>query len=98
MRSAIASFLRRAADALSPAPASALDADIAAIRHDLLMPKYLFTSPLDYDVESHPPKYDPPNFLAGEELPIPPPRCRPGYSPDNDMFYYNGLRNAIQRR
>ena len=89
MRRFVARLLRRIAyvvDLPSPQQVEPSD-DIAAIKHDLLMPKYLYTSPLDYDIESHPPKYDPPVFLPGEELPIPPPKCRPGYSPDDDMVY-----------
>jgi SAM-dependent methyltransferase len=90
MRRFLARVLRRMAYAVDP-PAPLLQpasgAEIDGVKHDLLMPKYLYTSPLDYDLESHPPKYDPPVFLPGEELPIPPPRCRPGYSPDDDQFY-----------
>ena len=89
MRRFVARLLRRiayAVDLPSPLRADPGD-DIAAIKHDLLMPKYLYTSPLDDEIESHMPKYDPAIFLPGEEPPIPPPECRPGYSPYDEELY-----------
>jgi len=55
--------------------------------HELMMPKYLFHSPMDYSTESSPPAYEPAIKVEGEELPVPPPHCRPGYSPNDDKYY-----------
>ena len=60
--------------------------NIKKIQHDVLMPKYLYHSPMDYSEESYPPIYDP-EIIMKDTLPVPPPRVRPGYSPDDDQFY-----------
>jgi SAM-dependent methyltransferase len=62
-------------------------AEVEEFRHDLLMPKYEYHSPMDYSTESHPPVYEPAISIAGVELPVPPPKVRPGYSPDDDQHY-----------
>lgn len=66
---------------------------VEALEHDIQMPKYLYHSPADYSVESHPPSYGPSINVDGELLPVPPPECRPGYSPDNDQQYLNWGRS-----
>jgi hypothetical protein len=80
MRRFVARLLRGVADAFDPPPPLPLTAssDTEAIEHDLLMPKYLYTSPLDYNLESHPPTFDAPILVPGEELPLPPPGVRAG--------------------
>jgi len=60
---------------------------IAQIEHDLIMPKYQYSSPIDYSTESWPPAYEPTILVPGVELPVPPAKARPGYSPDDDKFY-----------
>ena len=60
---------------------------LVKLRHDLLMPKYFYHCPIDYELESHAPIYEPSIIVEGESLPIPPPACRPGYSPDDDLKY-----------
>jgi SAM-dependent methyltransferase len=60
-----------------------------ALVHDLKMPKYLYHSPLDYSTESYAPSYGKPVYLQDEELPIPSPEARPGYSPEDDRHYIN---------
>ncbi len=64
-----------------------LRARIEALERDATMPKYLYHSPLDYHQETHAPLYDEAIFMEGEPLAIPPPRCRPGYAPDDDQRY-----------
>lgn len=53
----------------------------------LKMPRYLYHSPLDYSLETHPPSYGASIAVEGEPLPVPPKECRPGYSPDDDQHY-----------
>ena len=55
--------------------------------NDLTMPRYFYHSPMDYGIESHPPRFGDPVIRAGEPFPIPPADCRPGYSPDDDDHY-----------
>jgi len=64
-----------------------VDARLAALEHDMLMPKYLYHAPLDYFLESHPPSFGRSIDIPGEPLPVPPPECRPGYSPTDDRHY-----------
>lgn len=66
---------------------SAIRARLRQVEHELLMPKYLFHSPMDYSVESSPPGFEASISVEGEELPVPPPHCRPGYSPNDDKYY-----------
>jgi SAM-dependent methyltransferase len=66
---------------------------IKNISHDLEMPKYLYHFPLDYYLESHSPIYDESIHIEGEIFPVPPPKCRPGYSPDDDKFYLEWGKN-----
>ena len=61
--------------------------ELAEISHASVMPKYLFHSPQDYFLESHPPKFEPSIVVPGERIPLPPALCRPGYSPDDDVHY-----------
>ncbi|HAC66152.1 MAG TPA: hypothetical protein DCF68_22120 [Cyanothece sp. UBA12306] len=67
--------------------ALALEKELAQIKHDLTMPKYFYHSPIDYSTETYTPEYEPSIMMEGEEIPVPPPRCRPGYSPDDDQNY-----------
>ncbi len=60
---------------------------LTAIERDLVMPKYQYHSPLDYSTESRPPSFGDAIIVPGEPLPVPPPECRPGYSPDDDQHY-----------
>lgn len=62
---------------------------LSKIEHDLLLPKYFYHAPMDYNIESYPPTYGQSIIVEGESLPVPPPECRPGYSPDNDQHYLN---------
>lgn len=66
---------------------SYLDSKLADMKHDLLMPKYLYHAPIDYDTESYAPIYEPSIQIEGEWLPVPPPNVRPGYSPEDDKRY-----------
>lgn len=65
----------------------AIERNCEALKHDITMPKYLYHSPLDYSTESHAPNYGPPVIVEGEDLPVPPPECRPGYSPVDHHDY-----------
>ena len=65
----------------------------AGLERDIRMPKYLFHSPLDYSTESYPPAYGPSITVEGDPLPVPPPECRPGYSPDDDQLYLSWGRS-----
>ena len=69
------------------ATAEGLKSKIEQIEHDFIMPKYQYSSPIDYSTETWPPSYDPPVRLPGVELPIPPAKVRAGYSPEDDKFY-----------
>lgn len=51
------------------------------------LPRYFYHVPMDYGIESHPPRFGDPVIRAGEPFPIPPADCRPGYSPDDDDHY-----------
>lgn len=62
-------------------------ARVRGVSDDMIMPRYFFHSPMDYGLESHPPRFDPPVVVAGEPFPLPPAHCRPGYSPDDDVHY-----------
>jgi len=64
-----------------------LKQQLPIIKHDLLMPKYLYHCPMDYAYESSAPLFEPNSEIDGESIPIPPPMCRPGYSPDDDGKY-----------
>ena len=79
MKSLFRSLVRRFVAALKPLLARALP--------DLLMPKYLYHSPMDYSTESYPPNYGASIYVPGEDLPVPPPEVRPGYSPHDDQYY-----------
>lgn len=69
------------ASALSPSDG------LGWLRRNVQLSKFLFTSPLDEELETYPPDYKPAIRVAGEKLPVPPPRVRPGYAPDNDRLY-----------
>ena len=60
---------------------------VETLEGDVMMSKYLYHSPLDYHRETHAPIYDEAIWVEGEPLPLPPPLCRPGYSPDDDQHY-----------
>jgi SAM-dependent methyltransferase len=60
---------------------------LGQIQSDLMAPKYFFHNPIDYNKETHVPMFGDNHWIKGQELPIPPPDFRPGYSPDNDQFY-----------
>src|SRR5439155_24378122 len=70
-----------------PATAGGNEALRSNVEHDLLMPKYLYHSPLDYSRETYPPTYEPAISVVGELLPVPPAKVRPGYAPENDGLY-----------
>jgi SAM-dependent methyltransferase len=42
---------------------------------------------MDYSSESHPPAIASVAIQRGDSLPLPPPECRPGYSPEDDEHY-----------
>lgn len=66
---------------------------LASVEHDLGMPKYYYHCPIDYATESHAPVFDPPVHVEGETLPLPPPKCRPGYAPNDDALYLSWGRS-----
>lgn len=51
-----------------------------------VMPRFGFHQPLDYDLVTLPPDFEPPVFVEGVELPLPPPKERMGYSADNQEY------------
>jgi SAM-dependent methyltransferase len=51
------------------------------------MPKYYYHCPINYDLETLPPDFGKPVLIDGVEIPLPPPKFRPGYSPDDDDRY-----------
>jgi len=94
------SWLRRKVQAMVDARvAELLDGRVAQAieEHGLLMPKYQYHCPLDYQRESHPPFYEPAIRLAGVELPLPPPHLRGGYAPDDDTYYLEWGKNDHDR-
>jgi SAM-dependent methyltransferase len=52
-----------------------------------VMPRFLFHQPLDYDLSTYPPQFEPPVTVAGVSLPVPPPQERMGYSPNDATEY-----------
>ncbi len=70
-----------------PMTSPEMKAKLESLEHDLLMPKYLFHSPMDYSMESHPPAVAIAAVDVGEAFPIPSPEGRPGYAPDDDAHY-----------
>jgi SAM-dependent methyltransferase len=63
------------------------------IEHDLRTPKYFFHHPMDASIESHPPDFPAAVVVPGEPFALPPPVCRPGYSPDDDQRYLHWGRS-----
>jgi SAM-dependent methyltransferase len=51
-----------------------------------VMPRFGFHQPLDYNMDTFPPRFDDPVFVNGVELPLPPPPERMGYSDDNSEY------------
>ena len=51
-----------------------------------VMPRFAYHQPLDYAYASAPPHFDPAVYVQGEDLPLPPPVDRMGYSHDNDEY------------
>lgn len=60
---------------------------LTGIIHDVQMPKYYFHCPINYELITSPPDFGVPIYLEGQELPLPPPKFRPGYAPDDDLQY-----------
>ncbi len=60
---------------------------LPVMKHDFLRAKYMYHYPMDDAKESSPPLFGPNIEMEGESIPIPPPMCRPGYSPDDDEKY-----------
>ncbi len=59
-----------------------------------VMPRFAFHQPTDYLMESAPPEFDPPVFVAGEHLPLPPPAERMGYPADDAEYLDMGRYDA----
>jgi len=51
-----------------------------------VMPRFGFHQPLDYNNETFPPAFESPVTVAGEDLPLPPPVERMGYSANNAEY------------
>jgi SAM-dependent methyltransferase len=51
-----------------------------------VMPRFGFHQPLDYDLATLPPVFDPPVSVPGVDLPLPPPAERMGYSADDAQY------------
>jgi SAM-dependent methyltransferase len=52
-----------------------------------VMPRFGFHQPLDYDLDTVPARFEPPLRVEGEELLVPAPHDRMGYSPNDTDFY-----------
>lgn len=55
-----------------------------------VLPRFAYHQPLDYLRETLPPKFDPPVFVDGEELPLPPRSLRSGYPIDEALYLESG--------
>lgn len=68
-----------------------------------VLPRFGFHQPLDYDLDSLPPHFDPPVHRAGEPLPLPAPADRFGYPADDAAYLHMGgldaaiIKDAISR-
>jgi len=51
-----------------------------------VMPRFGYHQPLDYDLVTLPPDFEPPVHVPNVDLPLPPPRERMGYSADNQEY------------
>jgi SAM-dependent methyltransferase len=60
---------------------------IDGVRHEQRLPTHFFHWPIDFEMETYPPNLGTPIHMPGEELPVPPPNYRPGYSPDDNQRY-----------
>src|SRR3569623_2313618 len=52
-----------------------------------VLPRFQFHQPLDYDANTYPVAFEPPVWISGEELPVPPPADRMGYCPNDPVEY-----------
>lgn len=58
------------------------------------MPRFGYHQPLDYELETRPPAFEPSVMVAGEDLPVPPPYDRYGYCPEDPQAYLRwGLKD-----
>lgn len=51
-----------------------------------VMPRFGYHQPLDYDLVTMPPDFEPPVMVPDVGLPLPPPKERMGYSEDNSAY------------
>jgi len=64
--------------------ALAVERALAAVRAEYTaLPRFAYHLPLDYDVQTLPPQFDPPVWVEGEALPLPPPGERHGHAGDD---------------
>lgn len=64
-----------------------IERTLTMVRHEYtVMPRFGFHQPLDYYMDTPPVLFDPPVFLEGEELPLPPIPDRMGYSSDDQDY------------
>jgi SAM-dependent methyltransferase len=61
--------------------ARAVQQALVAVREEYTaMPRFAYHLPLDYDEQTLPPRFDPPVWVDGETLPLPPPEERHGHA------------------
>jgi len=64
--------------------ALAVERALAAVRAEYTaLPRFAYHLPLDYNVQTLPPRFDPPVWVEGESLPLPPPAERHGHAADD---------------
>jgi len=68
-----------------------IDQDSAAAIHSVrseytIFPRFAYHQPLDYALDTFPPKFDPPVVVHGETLPLPPVSMRMGYPADDGVY------------
>lgn len=83
--------------------ALAVERACAAVRVEYTaLPRFAYHLPLDYDVQTLPPRFDPPIWVEGESLPLPPPGERHGHAVDDagyldwGKYDHDVIRNYIQ--
>lgn len=64
-----------------------VEKSLGAIRDEYTsLPRFVYHLPMDYDMVTMPPAFDPPVILTGEALPLPPPLERHGHIADDSVY------------
>jgi SAM-dependent methyltransferase len=78
-----------------PVATEVIDRTLWVVRNEYtVMPRFGFHQPLDYYKETFPPDFEPAVVVDWEELPLPPPKERMGYSADDAEYLTWGKYDA----